>query len=224
MSGFRVLHLLFAQPPSPLKCFLLLKPHLIKDECSQRFGCLGHSRMLSQKKFNVSVWVNKLIFFPAAVCVCVCVFFFFLNRFPLCLSVFCWEFDNQHVDCSLQHRVFCYGGMVSHLCLHAVRNDVSRPSDRLRVRVSCSRTGRKITCLCVSTYLLNKALTGWIQWGFYVKKSGAAALVYRRVTKPVQWVCYERSTGRCWKSALRFHEISTGASVSYCNTSKWHLL
>lgn len=146
------------------------------------------------------LWVNKLIFFP--VCVRVC--FVYSNRIPLCVPVFCGEFDDQHIDCSLQQRVFCYRGVVSHLCLHAGRNAVCHPSDRLRVRLSCfqCREENHLFVCHLIPELFYKAFTWWIQPCFCVKKSGAAALVCRQLTKPVL-------QGRCSKSVLYFQEINT---------------
>lgn len=50
--------------------------------------------------------------------------------------------------------------------------------------------------------LFYKAFTWWIRLCFCVKKSGAAALVCRQLTKPVL-------QGRCSKSVLYFQEINT---------------
>lgn len=118
---------------------------------------------------------------------CVRACFVYSNRIPLCFPIFCGEFDDQHIGRSLQQRVFCYRGVVSHLCLHAGRSAVSRPSDRLRVRLSCFQCRKEnhlFVCHLIPE-LFYKAFTWWIQPCFCVKKSGAAALVCRQLTEPV---------------------------------------
>lgn len=67
-----------------------------------------------------------------------------------------------------------------------------------------SSAGRKITCLCVTSYLncSTKRSRDEFSRAFVSKKSGAAALVCRQLTEPV-------TQGRCSKSVLYFQEINT---------------
>lgn len=67
-----------------------------------------------------------------------------------------------------------------------------------------SSAGRKITCLCVTSYLncSTKRSRDEFSRAFVSKKSGAAALVCRQLTEPVP-------QGRCSKSVLYFQEINT---------------